>query len=129
MVSTFKGTHYDHPNYTIRRIISLGRGAATASVVHAAFEHPCNLKLYRIGAIANVAGTTATNTYTVRTDTTSVGLLTLADSAALFGASADLSGITLTAGVTLNLLKGTDATGIASFWLEYGVEVGAALPV
>ena len=40
-----------------------------------------------------------------------------------------LPGLTLTAGTALNFLKGTDATGVASFLVECSVEVGQELSV
>ena len=121
--------HYDHPNYITTRMISLGQcHAPTASVVQAAFHAPVAMRLHRIAATALIAGTTATNVYTVRQNTTSIGALTLNDSAALFSVTADLA-TSLTAGDELNLLKGTDATGVASFMLEYHVDVGAALSI
>lgn len=126
---TTRPNSYDHVNYLMRRLIPLNGHGPTASVVQAALVSPVNLKIYRIRGTALIAGSTSTNTYTVRTGTTSVGLLTLADSAALFAASADLAGLTLTAGTALNFLKGTDATGVASFLVECSVEVGQELSV
>lgn len=120
---------YDHPNYIIRRLIAIGGGGAAASIVAAAFSAPVALKVHRVGAVAKVAGTSSTNTYTVREGTTSIGLLTLADSAALFVNTADLGGVTVEAGNVLNFLKGTDATGTADFWVEAAVNVGQALTI
>ena len=128
-MTTTTQRRYDDPNFTIRRLATLAGHAPTASVVHAAFVAPVDIVAYRVGAIATIAGTTSTNTYTVRNGTTSVGLLTLANSAALFANTADLDGVTISAGTSLNFLKGTDATGVADFFIEYKIPVGAALPV
>ena len=118
---------YDHPNYIQTRFLQLTGHGPTASVVSAAFTAPVNLKLYRVYATALIAGTTSTDTYTIRQNTTSIGLLTLADSAALFSVSADLAGVAITAGDEVNFLKGTDATGVAGFLVEFKIDPGQAL--
>lgn len=127
MTTSLRQRRYDAPNYTLRRYAHLVSTKATASVVHAQFDHPATVKIHRVFATAMIAGTTETNTYTVRTATTSVGLLTLADSAIDYSDSADLD-LTLTTGTSLNFLKGTDATGQASFCVEYSIPVGTTLP-
>jgi hypothetical protein len=118
---------YDDTNYTVRRLTHVAGHGPTASVVQAAVFSPVDMLVHRVGGIAAIAGTTATNTYTVRNGTTSVGLITLADSAALFTNTAEVD-VTVTAGTSLNFLKGTDATGVADFFVEYSIPVGQNLP-
>lgn len=120
---------YDHPNYLINFLVSLGATAATASGTNCEFCSPIDFKLRNVKARAKVAGTSATNTLTVRKNTTSIGLLTLADSAAGFIATSGDLNTSFNATDVLNLLKGTDATGTATVVAELQFPVGTQFNV
>ena len=90
---------------------------------------PHDVKLHRMNAVAVVAGTATTNTLTVRNGTTSIGLLTLSNSAAGFEATTGNLDSTISQGDELNLLKGADATGTARVTAEISVPVGTALTI
>lgn len=128
MATSTQSHNYDHPAYIVPRLVGLGRSLATNGIVAAAMYAPYNMRLARMYATVLVAGTSDTNTFTIRENTTSIGVFSLDSSAALFDASVDLD-VTLTSGNTLNLLKGTDATGQAAFWVEVFPIVGQSLPI
>lgn len=120
---------YDHPAYLARMVMSLGHTAAGANGTNSQAEFDHDIQIRNVVARATVAGTTATNTLTVRADTTSIGLLTLANSAAGFVASSGDLNVTLTSGTAFNLLKGTDATGTAAITMSYHIPYNTAIPV
>lgn len=126
-------THrYDHPAYITRQTIMLGASAAGASGTYAQFIFPHAVKLHRVSGVVRIAGTTATNTYTIRggaAGTTSLGLITHADSAAGFEATTGDLAATIAQGDRLNILGGTDATGVSAFAAEISIPVGTALTV
>lgn len=125
---TTQAHRYDHPAYLIRQTL-LFDTAAGANGTNAQFVFPFTVKLHRVAAVVRVAGTTATNTLTIRRGTTSLGLLTLADSAAGFSAVTGDLAATIAAGDVFNVLKGTDATGTAGLVAEVSIAVGQALTV
>lgn len=124
-----QGHRYDHPSYLVRSLMALGQAVAGASGTYAQFIAPFNMQLRNLTAVVVVAGTSATNTLTVRQGTTSIGLLTLADSAAGFEATSGDLNVTLTQGNVFNLLGGTDATGVTNVMLEWHWPSGTALTV
>lgn len=120
---------YDHSAYLMRSVMYLGATAASASGTNAQYIAPTDMRLRRANGVVITAGTTATNTLTARIGTTSIGLLTFADSAAGFEATTGDMDVTLTQGNVFNLLKGTDATGVVAVTLEWHYPVGTALIV
>lgn len=124
-----RAVSYDHAAYLARIPLALGVSVAGSGTTNCEFETDRDLQIRNVVGRVKVAGTSATNTFTVRKDTTSIGLITMADSAAGFIASTGDLNVTLSSGECLNFLGGTDATGVATFMAWVHIPVDTTIPV
>lgn len=109
---------YDHPNYS-RRSTQLGTcGVGTANVA-CHFRVPSAGVLHGIGYASVTAGTATTHTAVIRNGTTGIATTTIGTLAALGGTWVDCGDSALAAGDVLNILHGTDGTGVFTAMIEW----------
>lgn len=151
-----KSMAYDHPGYTVRSCHSYGANAAGASSATAKFLAFTSMHVFSINATSFVVGTstytawngTATVTTTGTGDqisgikvsgtTTSTygpfalsavqgGFQRIQISGTGVGSSTADGGVSLAAGDTFHLVRGTDATAVEVTAIEYGVDPEASV--
>ena len=119
---------YDHPAYLARMQMSLGKTTAGSGTTNCQAEFGKPIRIHNIVAYAVVAGTSTTNTLTVRADTTSIGLISPGSNSIGDVASSGQLDVTLASGTCFNLLGGTDATGVDAVTMEYHIPYNTQVP-
>lgn len=117
---------YDHPSYLTRQALCLGLTTAGNGGTSLRKSFPNDMRIRNISLTAQVAGTSAGHTVTVRNGTTSIGVATLG--------TTTINGVTTTGdlnyllpkGSVLNFLNGTDATGVADIVVEAHVDANSS---
>ncbi len=109
---------YDTPNHTIRReqafLTVAGNAAVSARMIN--FQ---KLRLKKVHARAVTAGTSAGHAVNVYHGTTSIGAISLGTSAAGSTGSTAALNRTVESLEQVNIVNGTDATGVAVVSYEY----------
>lgn len=109
---------YDHPSYA-RQWTFLGTCAVGTANTAGQFPVPCAGVLHGIRYASIVAGTGTPHTVILKNGTTGIATTTLGTLAALGGTYVDCSNAALAAGDVLNLLHGTDGTGVFASTIEW----------
>ncbi len=111
---------YDNPNYTMRREQSFltvaGNAAVSARMIN--FQ---KMRLKKVHARVVTAGTSAGHAVNVYHGTTSIGSISLGTSAAGSTGSSAALNRTVDSLEQVNIVNGTDATGVAVVSYEYEV--------
>ena len=121
---------YDHPTYVARQVKPLTLHAAAASVAVGKFIAFTSMKIKRIDAIVNIAGTSDAAGYDVYNGTSSIGAFATGTAAVGSVQTALEPGITLTSGGYLDFkTKAESATLSGAVAIEFEIVPGANVTV
>ena len=125
-----KSMAYDHPAYLARQIAPVKLPATAASTSVLKFVAFTNMRIKRIDAIVDIAGTADAAGYDVLRGTSSLGSLGIGTGAAASLGTGLVTDIALTSGQYLDIkTKAASATMACSASIEWTLDPGAKVTV
>ena len=125
-----KSMAYDHPAYTARHVAVVKLPATAASTTVQKFVAFTNIRVKRIDAIVDIAGTADAAGYDVLRGTSSLGSIGVGTGAAASLGTAMVTDIALTSGQYLDIkTKAASATMACSAAIEWTFDPGANVTV